>query len=189
MPFDDVSAHASGGRSCAAKRSSHCTAERAEVYLTHASCHERAGGGDQMTADLDRYIALTPGPKDWRGFSNRAWAFHKLGQSERGLPDANRALLSSGRLTALGTRRYLCNPRPSRRGICRSRRRTFLKPRTVLRSGSAGWAGKIGNGWKCLRKDAIPSTGEWFPWRSETRHCRKSPYSVVLSYLCLPQGQ
>jgi hypothetical protein len=31
-----------------------------------------------MTADLDRYIALTPGPKDWRGYSNRAWLFINL---------------------------------------------------------------------------------------------------------------
>jgi tetratricopeptide (TPR) repeat protein len=45
-----------------------------------------------MAADLERYIAGSPAPEDWREYANRARAFHMLGRPEQGLTDANHAL-------------------------------------------------------------------------------------------------
>ena len=61
-----------------------------------------------MIADFERYIVLVPSPAGWREHNNRAWAFYKLGQFERGLPDAMRALeLKPDEPWALGTRGHI----------------------------------------------------------------------------------
>src|SRR5262249_53886844 len=76
-----------------------------ESYFWRASAHDRAGRHEQMVADFSRYIELVPTPKDWREHNCRAWAFHRIGQPDRALADADRALeLGPREATALDVR-------------------------------------------------------------------------------------